>query len=354
MRSSFILLILLVLGCKEETTVVKTTPTTSQDLNAEQYSTYYYFIDTLYRNYWAPLHQTLSPELSPEMQDNQIIQLDLCMSVPQSTQNVSKIFKARAYTDLPSRLLGQDYPDNVEDSLATYPGERYSGNFIQLEPGKDYKFSFTDPRQLYGGYIVLNTSIPDEQALAVTYTVLGRGQPRSYGTRNQAYNDTTRDGYYLLKLIKPPGLVSNPGYRTAWKLQLKNIYPVGGRDLIPEGLTIQIIRRTQGADVDQINTENLLKVLGLDRFDANLRPIPDNIFDFIPGLTVDVERAELIFPTLRPFDSTIAQYFRSIQKPLSSDSLLFGDIYDTTYTAAQNNLVKNRYFIRVTSEVRNP
>jgi hypothetical protein len=175
-------------GQTKELTATGGQQSSSQKIYPQGYSTYYYFVDTLYRKFWEPLHESQSPVLTDSMVDNQIVQLELWMSVPQSTTNVNKIFKAKAFIDLPSRAPSADYPDGLEDGLSQKPGEKYTGNFIKLEPDKDYRFRFGDALQANGGYIVLNTSIPEGQALAVTYTVLGHGNYRAYGTMNQTYS----------------------------------------------------------------------------------------------------------------------------------------------------------------------
>ncbi len=87
--------------------------------------------------------------------------------------------------------------------------------------------------------------------------------------------------------------------------------------------------------------------MGLDRFDQNNQPNPDQNFDFIPGISIDVEHAELIFPVLRPFDDGIRDYFLRQQPPVTGiDSLLFPDVYDTTQSGAANNTIANKYFMR--------
>ncbi len=319
-----------------------------QDIFPQGYSNSYYFIDTVYRKFWAPLHLSASPTIDQEMLENQVVQIDVWASVQLTTANSQNIKKGRAYVNLPYHDLNGKYNDSVEVNLHTDAGGKYEGNFIKLDAGKDYRFRFDGGRQVYGGYLILNTSIPDDQALAVSYTVLGSGgSPRQYGPASIS-SDTTLDGRILLKLLKPPYLSRNPGYKPAWDLQLRNIYALGGRDLKPDGFTFQLIRRTEGADQDQINGAKLLEVVGLDRFNVDNQPPADTRFDFIPGLTVDIERAEVIFPSLRPFDSGIADYFKGIGKPVG-DSLLFSDVYDTTFLASQNNVVKNRYVMKVVS-----
>ncbi|MBI3764939.1 MAG: cell surface protein SprA, partial [Ignavibacteriales bacterium] len=277
---------------------------------------------------------------------SQIIRIDVWQSVPNPLQN-RKVVQGHAYIDLPNHPPNQKYDASIEDSLNKAPGRYEEGYFLQLDPTKDYKF--VGDRQQFGGYIIMNTNVTDDQVLAVTYTILGGTEPRIYGSAD--VNDTTAGGKLLLKLVKPKFLSQNPNYKPAWDLQLKNIYPLGGRDLKREGFILKAYRRTQGTEVEQIGTgQYLINVLGLDRFNKDNNPTPDNEFDFLPGLTIDVDRAEVIFPTLRPYDSTIVRYFRnSNPSQVADDSLLFSAVYDTTVTAAQNDLVKNKYFLRVTS-----
>ena len=67
------------------------------------------------------------------------------------------------------------------------------------------------------------------------------------------------------------------------------------------------------------------------------------------SFSIDQERAEIIFPSLRPFDSTIVQYFRNLQPPKTiGDSLLFSEVYDTLGNAVVNS-IRNKYFLRVKS-----
>jgi len=111
---------------------------------------------------------------------------------------------------------------------------------------------------------------------------------------------------------------------------------------------MNIFRGSSGqTEVDEIVGTPLLKVMGLDRFDQNNQRVSDQNFDFIPGITIDVEHAELIFPTLRPFDDGIKQYFERQNPPVTGiDSLLFPDVYDTTQSGAANNTISNKYFMK--------
>ncbi len=311
----------------------------SKDLtiSPERYSQSYYFVDLVYTQFWDDLHSSEVTSISSGVFDNEIVQIDVWRSVSQVTPQTQQMAReAFAHTDIGIRPPG-GYAPTIDSTLSgqglLVDGKFYSGYFIRLDPQRDYD---VDTR---AGTIRLE-SVQDIDAIAVSYrTVSGI----IYGG-----DDTTSTGKLILKLIKPKNLWNQPSYRPAWDLMLKNIYPLGGRDLKKEGFSMNIFRGSSGlAEVDEIVGTPLLKVMGLDRFDQNNQRISDQNFDFIPGLSIDVEHAELIFPTLRPFDNGIRDYFASQVPPVTGiDSLLFPDVYDTTQSGAANNTIRNKYFMR--------
>ena len=340
-------------GQTKELSVTGGTQASDISIYPWNYSKSYFFLDTLYRQYWHVLHVSQTPNLGaiPGIIQNQVVQIDVWAQL-QSIDPLAhqRAVPAEAFIDLPPRLYTQRYDPGLESTLVRGNGRSYSGRFIKLDPNKDYKFVGT--QQLYGGYIIMNTSIGENQALAVSYTVAGPdgvgGTPddRLFGSTD--LTDTANGGKFFLKLIKPDQPLL-PNLRPAWDLQLKNVYSIGGRDLKPEGFSLRVLRTEVGLpDADQIESVNLLKVLGLDRFNGQNDPAPDDYFDFIPGLTVDLERADIVFPTLRPFDSTIAGYFSSVLNQEINPRYLFSEVYDTTQTAATNS-PNNKYVIRVKS-----
>ncbi|MBI4548850.1 MAG: cell surface protein SprA [Ignavibacteriae bacterium] len=314
------------------------------------YSKSYYFVDTLYRKYWEVFHSGQIPRTSSEIEATQIVRIDVWVSRTGTLPDPSER-QADAYIDLPARSVAQPFSPGDTAGLSQELGRYETGRFIRLDPAKDYKFT---GNQAYGGYIILNTNVTEEQVIAVSYRIAG--PDRTGGTEDDLVygslteEDTISGGRLVFKLIKPRFLEKNPNYKPAWDLWLKNVYAIGGRDLKKEGFDFRIIRRTNGPEAEDLFGHNLLRVFGLDRFNQENAEIPDGEFDFIPGTTVDIERAEIIFPTLRPFDSTIVGYFRTLPQPIDvPDSLLFSDVYDTTQQAAQNNTIKNNYTIKVTS-----
>ncbi|HUL43263.1 MAG TPA: hypothetical protein VLY03_02785 [Bacteroidota bacterium] len=111
---------------------------------------------------------------------------------------------------------------------------------------------------------------------------------------------------------------------------MKNFYETGMTNLSSSRFYMRVIYRKGSLFSDHILGIDLLSILGLDKFDLSGLPNPDGRFDFIPGLTVDPGPGEIMMPTLRPFDSTIVEYFKS-RGIVVPDSLLESSQYDTSY-----------------------
>jgi hypothetical protein len=329
------------LGCVDKNiTVVDYSPSTwsKLTLHPEQYSTNHFFLDTLYRKFFESLHRITVPQLTQEMFDNQVIQLEVYVSQLGIPQDTTGLFIARAYIDLPPHDPGTTYQPDQINELSTDLGRYGWGLFKQLGP-QDFKFAGTDKNT---GTLTMLTSVAENQVIAVAYTILGTGgRNETYGTPQGSLNpgDTL-----VLKLIKPMNLSSNPSYHPAWDLMLRNIYKIPGTtNLTRDNFDLTITHReVSGPDRIAFEGHTILEILGLDQYDENNNRTPDGRFDFFPGVTVDPERGEVIFPTLRPFDSTIAQFYRQKLGKEAPDTLLVSPVYDTTVVAAGNYLW-NRY-----------
>ncbi len=197
----------------------------------------------------------------------------------------------------------------------------------------------------------MNANVGDQQIIGIAYrTAGGQTKGQQFGEFARDQQDTTQ-GKLILKMVKPKNLISNgPAYKLAWGNLLKNIYPIPGvgRNLKKAGFTLDIVRRIPGGeDQNSLENEPLLRVLGLDKYTGEeaQTATPDGQFDFRPGRTISQARAEIIFPTLRPFDKGIKDYFDAKGIAITDSNALYHEIYDTTQTFAQQSL-KNRYVIR--------
>ncbi len=304
------------------------------------YSTNNYFIDTVYAstkpeyNLFYKYYGNATPVV-----DNtyHIVKIEVWKSVTGLTYDKSKERQVNAYLNLDGLSKGGSYPKYyADDTTSSNKGLVETGRFVKLQEGVDYTV------HEYTGFITFNTQIQDQDAIAVAYEIEnlqpGDADDIFYGDfLNTATADTSRK--LILKLIKPSYL--KPQFTQAWKLLLKNIYPVGGRNIKQDGFTFQIKYEIPGQDpVTDLPTSKgvvkLLNAFGLDQYDASGNLAPDDQFDWRPSLTVLPATGEIIFPYLEPFG-------KNISAEGIPDSLAYQSVYDTTSYYAQQDKIHDRW-----------
>jgi len=329
-------------GQTKEITVTGGSQRQKREIRAYDYSKNHFFVDTVYRRFYDELNATQILQPTPEIGQYKIKDIEVWVSIT-SNQQQNQARSAVVHIDLPPLdSATQSYPDSFRNH-SQIAGRVDRHQFIKLNPNEYIRHD-------YEGYITINTSLSDNQIVAVAYRIEGatsaQGDDRYFG---EFQSDSST---IVLKLVKPINL--QPSYRQAWNLMLKNIYYVGGTGLSGNNFQLRILRgQTLSDATEQIlgSQRTLLNILGLDRFGSNNEPNPDGSFDFIAGYTVDPARGEIIFPTLEPFRTAIATFIRdSLQytQPDSSD-YIFHEVYDTT-TSAANNSVRNKYIMDVEFE----
>ncbi len=305
------------------------------------YSTNNYFVDAIYantdpdQNWFYKYYGNATPVKSDVLH---IVKIEVWKSVSGQTYDKSKERQVNAYMNLPGLSKGGTYPDvYAKDTASSNKGLVETGRFVKLQDGVDYTL------HEYTGFITFNANIQDQDAIAVAYEI-DNGAPGDandifYGDFLTSANaDTSKK--LVLKLIKPSYL--KPQYKEAWKLLLKNIYPIRGRNIKQDGFDFQIKYEIPGQDpVTDLPTDKgtvkLLHAFGLDNYDASLtNATPDGVFDWRPGLTILPATGEIIFPYLQPFGKNIAQ--EGIP-----DSLAYQAIYDTTQYYAQQDKIHDRW-----------
>jgi cell surface protein SprA len=237
-----------------------------------------------------------------------------------------------AFIDLqPKQKSSLNYDTERGDTLGNKsPGLREVNRWVKLSGEQDYEYNKMT------GVLTMKTQIQDQDAIAVAYRIDGENT----GNDDDLYygelvgSDTTKSASskrIVLKLIKPQNL--NPQYAEAWKLQLRNIYPVGGNKVNQEGFQFDVVYQQPGSEPQREVTANgksvqLLQALGLDKTDASGSVGgPDGNFDFKPYITIVPETGEIIFPVLQPFG-------KNMSKDLP-ENLRYKDLYDTTIAAAR-------------------
>ncbi len=304
---------------------------------ATDYSTDYYFVDTSYIAWFDSAYLNIPPivDLRKEIRDLEVWVTRIGNEDPNERDVVAFMDQRRVLT-AEKNLEGERTRD-----YDMVPGEVEVGRFIRLDPNSDYTY------HQYAGYITLNRSLQPEQAIAVAYTLPDTLNPKdNMNVGNFGSRDTSKSMKLVMKLVRPQKL--GPQYKTAWRMMMKNVYPLGGRGIKKEGFELKIVYEVPGKEPqDNIRGEfNLLEVFGLDRYGEQPGSPPDGKFDYAPQLTINESRGELIFPRVEPFRDGIRKFFLS--KGLSiadADSFAFKEVYDTTFNGASNSQ-RNKFLIR--------
>ena len=100
---------------------------------------------------------------------------------------------------------------------------------------------------------------------------------------------------------------------------MKNVYSVGASSLQKANFNLQIqyMSDTVGVYTNYIKDgpiadQLLLKVMNLDRLNANNESYADGRFDFVEGYTVNATSGRIIFPVVEPFGSHLAKRLGSL------------------------------------------
>ena len=305
---------------------------------ATDYSTDYYFIDTSYIAWFDSAYLNIPPvvDRTKEIRDIEVWVTRIGNEDPNERDVV-------AFMDRNRVLHSENDPAARAQEYDMVPGEVEVGRFIKLDPSSDYSY------HQYAGYITLNRSLQPEQAIAVAYTLpdsLNSKQSMNIGNFGSKVDTAAKGLKLVMKLVRPQKL--GPQYKTAWRMMLKNIYPLGGRGIKKEGFELKIVYEVPGKEPQDniLGTFNLLEVFRLDQYGEQPGSPPDGKFDYAPLLTINESRGELIFPTVEPFGEGIRRYLLGRGTSIAvADSFAFKEVYDTTFNGASNSQ-RNKFLIR--------
>ena len=313
------------------------------EMRAYEYATNHFWVDVSYIDKFEKYYQNEPPQVDGQTQiveEEVWVQRQGGIPDPNERQGI-------AYINLP--LRGSGY-DEAMRTVTDIPGQIETGPFVRLDPTQ-YELDGDG----YLGELSLNTNVGDQQIIGISYRIAGAtGNGPQFGefARDLGSDSTSLSRRLILKMVKPKNLISNgPSYPVAWRMLMKNIYPISGigRNVKKAGFSLDIFRRIPGAeDQNSVLNEQLLRVFGIDKYNSDDTPAPtgDGQFDFRPGRTINLARAEIIFPTIFPFSDGVRGYFAAKGVAIADTSEFFyRDNYDTTVTFAQQSL-KNRYVIR--------
>ncbi len=195
------------------------------------------------------------------------------------------------------------------------------------------------------GTLSLNTTLQPDDILAVAYEYTYGGQ--TYQVGEFAGDLPSTDQALMLKMLK--GSSNTPSLPT-WRLMMRNIYPLGANSLQKEKFRMDIKYQSDSSGVylsylpdEQLKGTILLRVMNLDRLDANNKPRPNGQFDFLDGYTV--KKGRIIFPVVEPFGSHLRSWIETKGGMEMADKYAFQELYDTTKTAAKQMAEKNKFIL---------
>jgi cell surface protein SprA len=224
---------------------------------------------------------------------------------------------------------------------------------VQLVQGTDYTYN----EQL--GFISINRSLRPNDVVGVSLEYTYNGVPYKIGEFGEeiSIGDTLNQNVLFLKMLK--STAPNVRY-PIWDLMMKNVYAVGAVNVDPQEFRFDIFYEDPGKGqkrfLDQgfvpqgLRSRPLIQVFNLDNLNLQGDPGADGIFDFVPGLTVNVKSGRVMFPVLEPFGSFLLDKFKESDPGADSLALakqiLYTQLYDSTLFRAREFQQLNRFTLR--------
>ncbi|HMP13952.1 MAG TPA: cell surface protein SprA [Saprospiraceae bacterium] len=199
------------------------------------------------------------------------------------------------------------------------------------------------------GYISLNINVQPDQVVAVAFQYSYNGQTYKIGELSNNQEATSSDSSLNVLFVK---MLKSTTQRTdipTWDLMMKNVYSIGAFQVSQQDFRLDIFYDDPGKGQKRFLPESniagrpLLRIFNLDILNTQGDPQPDGIFDFVPGVTINLRNGRIMFPVLEPFGSALA---RQIDDDRSRRQFVYQELYDSTLFLAREFPEKNRFVIR--------
>ena len=196
------------------------------------------------------------------------------------------------------------------------------------------------------GYISLRTALQTDQVLAVAYEYTYGGTTYQVGEFASDITDVSQA--LFVKSLKN---TSNNPKQENWDLMMKNVYYLATSiDKDKFRLDVKFQSDTAGVYLSylpepQVKDQTLIKILGADRLDNNMKAHPNGYFDFVEGYTVSNGRVFL--PSAEPFGDYLYKYLT--QKGVNAGvakKYCFTELYDSTKNVAKQIAEKDKYILQ--------
>ena len=194
------------------------------------------------------------------------------------------------------------------------------------------------------GYISLRAGLQSDEVLAVAYEYTAGGVTYQVGEFSNDITDASSALY--VKALKN---TANSPTLGNWDLMMKNVYNLGASSIQKEKFKLDIKYQSDTAGVyltylpeENLKSQTLLRMMNLDRLDANNRTNPNGQFDFIEGYTVNASSGRIFFPVVEPFGDRLRTV---IGNEAIADKYCFDALYDSTKTVARQIAEKDKFIL---------
>lgn len=240
----------------------------------------------------------------------------------------------------------------VNSYLSTRPeGFSAGGDYENVENARRLRENeFTFNAQL--GFISLNQAVSPDHVLGVAfeYTLIGDDNVYQVG---EFSTDVAAPNSIIVKLLKSTTIDTR---HPRWDLMMKNVYSMGAFQINRQDFRLNILYEDQELGVpigflnegpEDVEGQPLIRVMGLDRLNVQMDPVPDGVFDFVDnaatqGGTIQSSNGRIYFPVVEPFGSHLR---KMLDDPDLGDKYAFDSLYTTTKFRAQEFPEKNRFLM---------
>ena len=195
------------------------------------------------------------------------------------------------------------------------------------------------------GYISLKVGLQTDQVLAVAFEYTYGGQTFQVGEFSTDVTQTNKS--LFVKSLKN---TSNSPSQGNWRLMMKNVYYLASTvEREKFRLDIKYQSDTTGTYLTYLpegtlKGTTLLKLMGLDRLDNNMKPHANGQFDFVQGYTV--QNGRVFLPAAEPFGEYLRRYLKQAgMSDAVADKYAFDALYDSTKTVAKQNAEKDKFIM---------
>jgi cell surface protein SprA len=315
------------------------TSKTPFSIRAYDFAKNHFFLDSAYRTIYNAYFQYSTPVIPASASYYRVKEIEVWESTADVRDGATS-GRIVAIADLPGKQLrnGQSYDTGIKNTPIK-SGEVERGNFMRLDSSR-YRIDYN-----LGTLAIINMR-PD-RTYGVAYRIEGVTTNSTddvyYGTLSSMVSEKDT---VILKLITRPNL--QPGFKTLWNRQMKNIYSINATNVNVQDTKIKIwyINQTNDStDVLQGAPDKLVTIMRVDQVNnATGSPPPDGEFDLkMPFF--DAFRGEITFPSIEPFRQGLIDYFTKIGTPQVAQQYIFSDVYDTTYDVARYNTGRDRFIV---------